>query len=197
MTDDELLERIRLGDSSALDDLLRRHHPRLHSVCFRILGHRSDADDAAQNAMVSIARNVANFDGRSSFSTWAYRIATNAALDELRRRRRRPRPSLDIDREQENVADPRADRARDALENRELVERALAALPEEFRVALVLRDVADLDYEQIAVILDVPIGTVRSRIARGRARLVDSFGNRTTPVERPSEPHGDIDGDSV
>lgn len=194
MTDDELVERVRLGDSAALDDLLRRHHPRLHAVCFRILGRRSDADDAAQNALVSIARNLNSFDGRSSFSTWAYRIAANAALDELRRRRRRPQPLRDVERMHEHLADPRAERAGDALENRELVERALAALPEEYRVALVLRDVADLDYEQIATVLDVPIGTVRSRIARGRARLADSFGNRTTPSERPIESNESTDG---
>ncbi len=192
MTDDELLERIRLGDSSALEDLLRRHHPRLHAVCLRILGHRSDADDAAQNALVSIARNVTAFDGRSSFATWAYRIATNAALDEMRRRRRRPRPSADVDAVHERLADPRAEQAHDVLENRELVESALAALPEEYRTALVLRDVADLEYDQIATILEVPIGTVRSRIARGRARLADSVGNRTAPPERPTDPDGDL-----
>lgn len=196
MTDDELVERARLGDSAALDDLLRRHHPRLHAVCLRVLGRRSDADDAAQNALVSIARNLDSFDGRSSFSTWAYRIATNAALDELRRRRRRPQPLRDVERLHEVVADPRAEQAGELLENRELVVRALEALPEEYRVALVLRDVADLEYEQIAAVLDIPIGTVRSRIARGRARLADSFGNRPPTSERPSDPeeatHGDM-----
>lgn len=196
MTDDELVERARLGDSAALDDLLRRHHPRLHAVCFRVLGRRSDADDAAQNALVSIVRNLDSFDGRSSFSTWVYRIATNAALDELRRRRRRPQPLRDVERLHEVVADPRAEQAGELLENRELVVRALEALPEEYRVALVLRDVADLEYEQIAAVLDIPIGTVRSRIARGRARLADSFGNRKPTSERPSDPeeatHGDM-----
>lgn len=196
MTDDELLERIREGDTSALEELLRRHHSRIHGVCLRILGHRSDADDAAQNALVSIARNVSTFDGRSSFSTWAYRIATNAALDEIRRRRRRPRPMVDVDAILERLDDPRAEHDRDVLENRELIEHALASLPEEYRVAVVLRDVADLDYEQIANVLEIPIGTVRSRIARGRAKLADSFGNRTRPSERPSESDGDPDGDT-
>ena len=191
MTDDELLERIRHGDSTALDDLLRRHHPRIHSVCFRILGHRSDADDAAQNALVSIVRKLDSFDGRSTFSTWTYRIATNAALDEMRRRRRRPRPSTKAEEINERLADPAAERAGDVLENRQLVEHALTRLPDEYRVAVVLRDVADLEYDQIAEVLDIPIGTVRSRIARGRARLADSLGNRSGADERQSTSDGD------
>lgn len=193
MTDDELIERARNGDSEALDDLLRRHHTRLHAVCLRILGRRADADDAAQNALIAIVRGLPTFDGRSAFSTWAYRIATNAALDELRRRRRRPQPRLDPTEATSRTPepDPRAERALLAFENRELLERALAELPDDFRVAVVLRDVADLDYESIASILDVPIGTVRSRIARGRALLADAIGNRTTGSERHSSPDGD------
>lgn len=198
MTDDELVERAREGDSVALNDLLRRHHPRLHSVCLRILGRRADADDAAQNALVAIVRGLPSFDGRSAFSTWAYRIATNAALDELRRRRRRPQPSLEMTEVSRlsasrlsDDADRQAERALLALENREFVEGALADLPDDFRVAVVLRDVADLDYETIAVILDVPIGTVRSRIARGRALLAEAVGNRMPGSERPTSSDGD------
>lgn len=193
MTDDELIERARNGDSAALDQLLRRHHTRLHAVCLRILGHRADADDATQNALIAVVRGLPTFDGRSAFSTWAYRIATNAALDELRRRRRRPQPRLDTTEATSRAPepDPRAERALVAFENRELVERALADLPDDFRVAVVLRDVADLDYESIASILEVPIGTVRSRIARGRALLADTIGNRTTGSRRQSSSDGE------
>jgi RNA polymerase sigma-70 factor (ECF subfamily) len=193
VTDDELIERARLGDSTALGDLLRRHHPRLHAVCLRILGRRADADDAAQNALISIARGLSSFDGRSAFSTWTHRIATNAALDELRRRRRRPQPHLDVTEAtgRTNEPDRRAELALQAYENRQLVEDALAELPDDFRVAVVLRDVADLDYESIASILDVPIGTVRSRIARGRALLATAVGNSTTGSRRQSHSDGD------
>ena len=193
MTDDELIERARNGDSAALNDLLRRHHTRLHAVCLRILGRRADADDATQNALIAIVRGLTTFDGRSAFSTWAYRIATNAALDELRRRRRRAEPRLDLNEATGRSQEPdrQAERALLAFENRELVERALAGLPDDFRVAVVLRDVADLDYESIASILDVPIGTVRSRIARGRALLADVVGNRTTTSERHSSSDGE------
>ena len=191
MTDDELVERAQEGDSTALEELLRRQHLRLHAVCTRILGRRADADDATQNALIAIVRGLPSFDGRSAFSTWAYRIATNAALDELRRRRRRPQPRLTESDGRSDPVDRHSDDAMRALENREVVERALAALPDEFRVAVVLRDVADLDYESIAAVLDVPIGTVRSRIARGRALLADGVGNRTSASERQTSPDGD------
>lgn len=191
MTDDELVERAREGDSAALDDLLRRHHPRLHAVCTRVLGRRADADDAAQNALIAIVRGLPSFDGRSAFSTWAYRIATNAALDELRRRRRRPQPRLDVDDTADRIPDRSSERSFHALEDRQIVVQALAELPEEFRVAVVLRDVADLDYESIAAVLEIPIGTVRSRIARGRALLGQGVGNRTSRTERQTSSDGD------
>ena len=88
--DTDLVIAAQNGDRRALDTLLRRHYDRIHAVCRRIAGSTRDADDAAQEAMISIARAIDRFDGRASFATWSYRIATNAALDELRRRARRP-----------------------------------------------------------------------------------------------------------
>lgn len=167
----------------SLNDLLRQYHPMIRAVCWRILNDDSDADDAAQNAMISIARRIDTFDGRSAISTWIYRIATNAALDEIRRRRRRPRPVGD--RSILTVVDSSSERAMAAIDGADHLNAALAQIPEEFRVALILRDVVDLDYEEIGRILDVPGGTVRSRIARGRARLADLLGNPATPGERP------------
>lgn len=167
----------------SLNDLLREHYPLIRAVCWRILNDDSDADDAAQNAALSIARRIDSFDGRSAMSTWIFRIATNAALDELRRRRRRPR--LVGDEVVSTVVDDSAERALSAVENSDRVSAALARIPEDFRLALVLRDVADLDYEEIGRILDLPGGTVRSRIARGRARLADLLGNPETITERP------------
>ena len=88
--DAQLVTAAQAGDRGALDQLLRRHYDRVHSVCRRITGSASDADDACQEALIKIVRNLPRFDGRSSFGTWAYRIATNASLDELRKRQRRP-----------------------------------------------------------------------------------------------------------
>jgi RNA polymerase sigma-70 factor, ECF subfamily len=183
--DRSLVAAAQAGDRAALEQLLRRHYDRIHAVCRRIAGGTRDADDAAQEAMISIVRGLPRFDGRSAFSTWVYRIATNAALDELRRRRRRP--SLHViadDREQPEPADPMAERHLDGITERAAIDAALDDLPEEFRVAVVLRDVADLDYAEIAAVLDVPIGTVKSRIARGRGQLADQLGNRTGAAGR-------------
>ncbi len=175
------------GDRRALDELLRRHYDRVHAVCRRITGSASDADDACQEAMIRIVRSIDGFDQRAAFSTWAYRVATNAALDELRRRKRRPALRVVTDDGATNdPADPAGEAQLDAVATRSSLEQALAGLGEEFRTAVVLRDVADLDYAEIAAVLDVPIGTVRSRISRGRAQLVAALGNPDPGDERPS-----------
>ena len=188
-TDEQLVEAARRGDAVAMDTLLRRHYDRVHAVCRRIAGSTRDADDAAQEAMIRIVRNLDRFDGRASFGTWAYRIATNTSLDELRKRKRRPQLHVVSDDGERPVQpDPGDDRAHleiDAVADRLAIDAAVADLPEEFRLPVVMRDVCDLDYAEIAIQLDVPIGTVKSRIARGRRLLVERLGNRDEPPERP------------
>jgi RNA polymerase sigma-70 factor (ECF subfamily) len=169
------------GDRAALEALLDRHADRVHALCRRVLGDPDDALDATQDALIAIARGIGSFDGRSAFTTWLYRVATNAALDELRRRSRRPMPV-------EELPEPSLPTGsiEDLVGARVDVDAALAQLPDEFRVAVVLRDLCDLDYAEIASVLDVPPGTVRSRIARGRAALADILGNRPTDAMRPT-----------
>jgi RNA polymerase sigma-70 factor, ECF subfamily len=182
-SDSDLVEAAIAGSNSALEELLRRHQPRLRAVCRRILNNDADADDATQNALVAVVRGLPSFDQRSAFGTWAYRIATNSALDEARRRKRRPhlgREELDGGA----IVDLGSSRVFASIEERDALEKALALVPEDFRVAVVLRDIADLDYDEIAQVLGVPIGTVRSRIARGRAHLTDIFRNRMGREER-------------
>ena len=98
-----------MATTPTLDSLLRDHYSMIRSVCRRILLNDADADDATQNAMIAIARGYETFDGRSTFSTWAYRIATNSALDELRRRKRRPLSLFSRDGQQVDVADKHGD----------------------------------------------------------------------------------------
>ncbi len=169
----------------------------MHAVCRRITGNDADAADAAQEAMIAVVRGLAKFDGRSAFGTWVYRIATNASLDELRRRRRRPQlanrgrtqdgdsgSGNDWTEQIDHDSELRIDHIADRFE----LDAALADLPADFRVPVVLRDVADLDYSEIAEVLDVPIGTVKSRIARGRAQVAASIsrgnGNQTPGSDR-------------
>jgi RNA polymerase sigma-70 factor (ECF subfamily) len=194
-SDDELVEAARRGERAAVDALLRRHYDRIHAVCRRIAGTTRDADDAAQEALIKIVRALDRFDGRSSFATWSYRIATNTALDELRKRGRRPQlhvagdPYLGGGGKTEQV-DELAQRRVEGSVDRLAIDAALADLPEEFRVPVVMRDVGDLDYAEIAAELGVPIGTVKSRIARGRRMLLERLGNRDEQSRRPTSEHG-------
>jgi RNA polymerase sigma-70 factor, ECF subfamily len=166
------------GDRFALDQLLRNHYDRIHGVCRRIAGSTRDADDACQEALIKIVRSLPRFDGRSSFGTWAYRIATNAALDELRKRNRRPGLHAVADDGRPEQADTTASARTDWYPERLLLDDALDRLPDDLRIAVVLRDVADLDYAEIAATLDVPLGTVKSRISRARAALADQLGEQ-------------------
>lgn len=170
------------GDPDALEVLLDRHIDRIHAVCRRICGP-DDAFDATQDALISITRSIHRFDGHAAFTTWMHRVATNAALDELRRRKRRPDPvASDADSAIALMAASRAGDPERAVDRIDL-DAALARLPDEFRIAVVLRDVADLDYAEIATALGVPIGTVRSRISRGRAALARELGNHDRPTD--------------
>lgn len=179
------------GDRAAAEQLLALLFDHVHAVCRRICASEADADDATQDALISIARGLPRFDGRSAVRTWAHRVAANAALDEVRRRGRRPEP---VDHRSSSSA-PALSAAAPALDQRVSdrlsIDDALAGLAPDFRAAVVLRDVVGMDYSDIAEALGVPIGTVRSRIARGRRQLADGLGlgNRTPGVDvQPGSP---------
>lgn len=186
--DRELVTRAQSGDRAALDELLRRHYDRIYAICRRIAGNDADAADAAQEALMAIVRGLKKFDGNAAFSTWSYRVATNACLDELRRRKRRPTPVDEHADWNPNAADERASDFDGDLVERDAMATALEQLPPEFRDPVILRDVGGLDYAEISATLSIPPGTVRSRIARGRAKLGEILlaGNQTTSDERPS-----------
>ena len=167
-----------------MDQLLRLHHAQVYAVCLRITGNPDDAADACQEALLGIARGLRRFDGRSRVSTWAYRIAANAALDELRRRKRRPLGTFD---EPEDTAAP-TEQGPESVAGRLDVDAALAQLPVDFRAAVVLRDLCGLDYAEIGEVLRIPPGTVRSRIARGRAALVPLLDDGN-PAGGPNRPN--------
>lgn len=151
-------------------------------------GNEADADDATQEALVAVVRGLSSYDGRAAFATWAHRVTINACLDELRRRDRRPQPSD----HGALAAGPGALHVAVAPEPGEVValrvdlDAALAQLAPEVRATVVLRDVGGHDYAAIAAILDVPVGTVRSRLSRGRSRLADLLGNPSPAPERPT-----------
>jgi RNA polymerase sigma-70 factor, ECF subfamily len=176
-SDDETLPaRAAKGDGSALDELLRRHTQMVHAVCRRVLANNDDALDATQEALLAIARKIHLFDGRARFSTWCYRVATNAALDEVRRRNRRPQPV-------ETLPEAMGAGSDNSIADRLDIDAALAQLRDDYRTAVTLRDVVGMDYAEISEVLGIPPGTVRSRISRGRAQLADILGNQTPTSE--------------
>jgi RNA polymerase sigma-70 factor (ECF subfamily) len=200
LSDDELVAAAQGGDRSAMDQLLRRHYDRIYAVCRRVTGGTKNADDACQEALIKITRSLPRFDERAAFSTWAYRIATNASLDELRKRKRRPRlHSMNPHSDGSNSTgpervDPMAAKRIDAIDDRLAIDEALSELSDDFKAAVVLRDVADLNYDEIADVLQIPIGTVKSRIARGRAALAESLRLEDlldSSLTRPASKHQD------
>lgn len=182
--DEELIRAAQSGDMASLEILLDRHHDRIRAVCAKVVGRGADADDAAQLALIAIVKNLSRYDGRARFTTWTYRIATNAAIDELRRRGRRAATSIDDEDAPLHIASP-GDMA-SATSARIDIDDALEQLAEEFRVPVILRDLCGLNYEQIAEVLQIAPGTVRSRIARGRGKLADLIGPIDEPGNQPS-----------
>ncbi len=159
--------------------MLRENYGRIYSICRKLAGNDSDADDATQEALLSIVRKISSFKGDSKFSTWAYRIATNACLDLIRKRNRRPRLSFSETTESSYSSERSRPSMEDQISDRLLIEEALHSLPDEFRIPLILRDQTGMSYQEVANVLSLPEGTVKSRIARARARLkVEIFGNQ-------------------
>ncbi|MDR7522345.1 MAG: sigma-70 family RNA polymerase sigma factor [Armatimonadota bacterium] len=168
MSDDHaLLARACAGDLDAFETLVRAHQDRIYTLAYRITGNREDAVDAAQDAFVRAYQALPRFREDAAFGTWLYRIATNAALDLVRRRP--PVPPVEVPANHPVPDSPEAAAHRREIGRR--VQAALAHLPPEFRATVVLRDLQGLSYRDVARILQVPIGTVRSRLARGREAL--------------------------
>lgn len=165
-----------------MDQLLSRHYERLYALCRRMARNDADAADACQEALMAIVRGIDKFQGNSSFKTWSHRVASNACLDELRRRQRRP---VAVIEEPDRIADaPDLDQQ---VADRISIEDALPHIAEEFRAPVVLRDVMGMDYADIAETLGIAPGTVRSRISRGRRQLAELLGNQRGSPERPSQ----------
>jgi RNA polymerase sigma-70 factor (ECF subfamily) len=179
LADALVVRRVQAGELHAFSELVVKYQQRIFNACLRICGQHEDAADLTQDAFLKALGAIAEFRGASAFYTWIFRIAINLAMSHQRKRRTRVTISLDGDAG-ENGAGAGRQLAGDApepasrMEADELSEQvaaALAALDPEYRVAVVLRDVEGCDYQEIADILEVPVGTVKSRIFRGRMAL--------------------------
>ncbi|HXG41197.1 MAG TPA: sigma-70 family RNA polymerase sigma factor [Dehalococcoidia bacterium] len=167
--EDDLLLRACSGDLDAFNAIVERYQALVYNVCLRMLGESAAAEDATQDTFIAAYRGLGRFRG-GSFRAWLLRIAANACYDELRRRRRRPLP---LEAAASVAAPSQASPLQAYLEGElaQEIQRGLLRLPPDQRLAVVLRDVEGLSYEEIARAMGTSLGTVKSRIGRGRARL--------------------------
>lgn len=180
MTDSELVALCKQGDPHAFATLVARYRQHTWAVCLQITGNRDDADDALQDALTSAWQSLHRFRGDSKFSTWLYRIAANAALALVRRRRNIDDSNLDDVEENEIVLHDPAPPVADRVVDIDSVRQAISELPEDFRVAIVLREFADMSYADIAEHQGIGIQTVKSRLNRARSQLISQLTPTTS-----------------
>jgi len=185
-SDVELLKRFRAGDESAFDDLVLRHQQRAFNVAYQLLRDREDATEVAQDAFVNAYRHLDSFHGECEFTTWLHRIVVNLAHNKHRwwkRRGKQASVSLDAPVETDDdemtrqiaAATDAPDTEAVKAEFIELLNRKIGELPHKFREVIVLRNVENMSYDEIAAALDCSVGTVKSRLARGREALRQSL----------------------
>jgi len=188
-TDADLIAQCLRGQTHAFGELVARHQDRLYGTLVGVLGSAEDARDVAQEAFVSAFQKLHTFRGRSAFYSWLFRIAMNFAVSR-KRKRGRPTVSIEAVRDAGGHEPPDAhpevapDYSLQAAERQTAVRAALAELPDEFRTVLVLKEMENLKYEEIAEIVGCPIGTVRSRIHRARSELREKLLLKFPEAER-------------
>lgn len=179
----ELVALAKRGDMDAFEALILQHEKIVYNIAFRMMDGGEDVKDMAQEVFLKVYRNLERFDGKSAFSTWIYRIAVNTCIDEIRKRKGKQTYSLDAELEDEdgNYKKQFADeggRPEEEMLQKELRGEVLAALETlspEHKAAVILRDIRGYSYEEIAEMMQMPLGTVKSRISRGRAQLKEEI----------------------
>lgn len=186
-TDIELIDRFIAGDQDAFNALMRAHEDRVFAIALRMMRNRDAALDATQETFLTLYRKADRFHRKSAFTTWLYRVTINTCYDQLRKQKRTRADALP------ETNDPPDRHSEDELAGAELrpdLAAALAALSEDFRTAVVLSDFEGNSLEVVAEILEVPIGTVKSRLFRGRRILAQKLGNLSLASNPPKDEHG-------
>lgn len=188
LSDAELVKKCLQGDKQAFEELVVRYQNKIYALSFRYMGNEDDAYDMAQESFIRAYRSMRSFKNDSSFGTWIYRITTNVCLDELRRRKRRlvplsldePLAMRDGDEIEKEVADPSptADILFEQKEFSHYIQSVLNQLKAEHKAAIILKDMMDLKYEEIAEVLNCSVGTVKSRLSRARNILRKKLAER-------------------
>jgi RNA polymerase sigma-70 factor (ECF subfamily) len=171
--DEDLVRRYLSGDRGAFSTLVERHEKRVYNLALRMTGREEDARDAAQDAFLTALRKLSSFRGEAAFTTWLHRVTVNACYDLLRKRQRQPLLDRgdDVPRPEPPPVPDHADDATLSID----VRRALLQVPEGFRAVMILHDVQDLPQEEVAAILGIAVGTVKSRLHRGRVALAKAL----------------------
>ena len=180
VNENKLIERASGGDPAAFNRLMEMHEKRMYAVALRMCGNREDAQDCLQEAMLRVYRAIGSFKGQSSFGTWVYRITMNTCLDELRRKKNKQSTSLDNMLDQgwsptDDSASP--EKKVMQIEMRKSISKSIQELPEDMRSAVIMRDIHGYSYDEIADMLNVNVGTIKSRISRGREKLREKLSN--------------------
>lgn len=186
--DIELIDRYLTGDIEAFNELMAAHEDRVFAICYRMLQNREEALDATQETFLTVFRKADRYKAQAAFSTWLYRVAVNTCYDQLRRKKRKRADSLP---ESYDPPDPSAGDAFESIEVRPDIERALDDLSPEFRSAVVLVDMQGLSLDQASDTLDIPTGTMKSRLFRARKQLARSLGNLRADSEHLNGDTGD------
>jgi len=169
-----LIKRAQSSDAAALEALLKLYEKRVYNIAYRYMNNEADAYDMAQEALIKVYRGIRSFKGQSAFSSWVYRLTVNTCLDGLRKRRKVPLSLdhvLEIGASFEAGVGDSPEQCALSMENAEDIQRAINSLSDDHRQVVILRDINGLTYEEIAYSLDISIGTVKSRLNRGRQRL--------------------------
>lgn len=185
--DDQLLiERSKRGDRQAFEELVKLYETKVYNVAYRVMGNHADACDLAQEAFIKIYQALPGFRGDASFNTWLYHITVNVCRDELRRRQRRQVVYIDetsgngpsvLETADNPVPTPEEELERS--QTKELVQECLNQLSDDYRMILVMREMQDLSYDEIAKILDCSLGTVKSRLSRARQAFKEKISKHT------------------
>jgi RNA polymerase sigma-70 factor (ECF subfamily) len=181
--DVQLVSKYLEGDVSAFDELVRAHESRVFGICLRMLRNRDSALDATQDTFLTVFRKADRYKAQAAFSTWLYRVTVNTCYDHLRRQQRKRTDPLP---EGHDPPDPSVTAEMAAVEIRPDIEAALFTLTPEFRAAVVLVDLEGLSLEQASDSLEIPVGTVKSRVFRARRQLARELGNFAPPPDHPN-----------
>jgi RNA polymerase sigma-70 factor, ECF subfamily len=177
-SDEELVRSYLEGDQKAFEELVVRYEATIINMAYRLLGNRSDASDVCQEVFVLLLRKIGSFRGEAKFSTWLYRVSLNACHDHARRLKRHfslsESPGEDLPEIEQRLPDDGLHSPEESLERSEIqdvVHEAIARLPYKFKEVIFLHDISDFNYKEVAEILDISLGTVKSRLNRARTRL--------------------------